>query len=108
MKTSDKSINYFLSRKVIEEIHTVDNIEEKILCNHCLRTASNGIRCMGICVADNDYWIKIIRILFPVIFVMLIFRFLMRLNKLLNTIPYENNVICIKLRLSKIIEIIGK
>ena len=55
MKTSDKSINYFLSRKVIEEIHTVDNIEEKILCNHCLRTASNGIRCMGICVADNDY-----------------------------------------------------
>ncbi len=29
--------------------------KEKILCNHCLRTASNGIRCMGICVADNDY-----------------------------------------------------
>ena len=29
--------------------------EEKILCNHCLRTVSNGIRCMGICVADNDY-----------------------------------------------------
>ena len=29
--------------------------EEKILCNHCKRTASNGIRCMGICVADNEY-----------------------------------------------------
>ena len=29
--------------------------KEKILCNHCKRTASNGIRCMGICVADNDY-----------------------------------------------------
>ena len=28
---------------------------EKILCNHCKRTASNGIRCLGICVADNDY-----------------------------------------------------
>tara|TARA_Y100001968_G_C19114854_1_gene599044 strand:- start:411 stop:587 length:177 start_codon:yes stop_codon:yes gene_type:complete len=28
---------------------------EKILCNHCRRTASNGIRCLGICVADNDY-----------------------------------------------------
>ena len=28
---------------------------EPILCNHCMRTASNGIRCMGICVADNDY-----------------------------------------------------
>ena len=30
--------------------------EENILCNHCKRTASNGIRCLGMCVADNDYW----------------------------------------------------
>ena len=29
--------------------------KEKILCNHCNRTASNGIRCLGICVADNEY-----------------------------------------------------
>ena len=29
--------------------------EDSVLCDHCLRTASNGIRCMGICVADNDY-----------------------------------------------------
>ena len=29
--------------------------KEKILCNHCKRTALNGIRCLGICVADNDY-----------------------------------------------------
>ena len=29
--------------------------KERILCNHCKRTASNGIRCLGICVADNDY-----------------------------------------------------
>ena len=28
---------------------------EEILCNHCGRTKSNGIRCLGICVADNDY-----------------------------------------------------
>tara|TARA_B100000945_G_C20217144_1_gene518867 strand:+ start:326 stop:511 length:186 start_codon:yes stop_codon:yes gene_type:complete len=28
---------------------------EKVLCNHCGRTANNGIRCLGICVADNDY-----------------------------------------------------
>ena len=26
-----------------------------ILCNHCERTASNGVRCLGMCVADNDY-----------------------------------------------------
>ncbi len=32
---------------------SLDN--EKILCKHCKRTASNGIRCLGICVADNDY-----------------------------------------------------
>ena len=28
---------------------------EKVLCNHCGRTSLNGIRCLGICVADNDY-----------------------------------------------------
>ena len=31
------------------------NKDDPILCNYCLRTSSNGIRCMGICVADNDY-----------------------------------------------------
>ena len=43
--------------------HQEDNLQisnnkkknEKILCNHCGRTANNGIRCLGICVADNDY-----------------------------------------------------
>ena len=29
--------------------------KEKILCSHCMRTASNGVRCLGMCVADNDY-----------------------------------------------------
>ena len=28
---------------------------EKILCPHCKRTATNGIKCKGICVSDNDY-----------------------------------------------------
>ena len=32
-----------------------DNKIEKVLCNHCGRTTSNGIRCLGICVADNEY-----------------------------------------------------
>ncbi|BEV36063.1 hypothetical protein [Synechococcus sp. M16CYN] len=26
-----------------------------VLCNHCQRTADNGIRCIGMCVADSDY-----------------------------------------------------
>ena len=55
MKISDKSINHFLSNTVTEEIQTTNKNKEKILCNHCMRTLSNGIRCMGICVSDNDY-----------------------------------------------------
>lgn len=29
--------------------------KDQILCIHCKRTASNGVRCLGMCVADNDY-----------------------------------------------------
>ena len=29
--------------------------DDPILCNHCKRTTSNGVRCLGMCVADNDY-----------------------------------------------------
>jgi len=29
--------------------------KDSILCNHWKRTASNGVRCLGMCVADNDY-----------------------------------------------------
>ncbi len=29
--------------------------KDPILCPHCKRTASNGVRCLGMCVADNDY-----------------------------------------------------
>ena len=58
MKISDKSINHFLTNKVTEKIQITNKNKEKILCNHCMRTLSNGIRCMGICVSDNDYWIK--------------------------------------------------
>ncbi len=28
---------------------------EKVLCNHCKRTKNNGIRCLGMCVADDNY-----------------------------------------------------
>ena len=55
MKTSDKVKNHFFLNKSIEKIQIIEEKEEKILCNHCMRTSSNGIRCMGICVADNDY-----------------------------------------------------
>ena len=29
--------------------------KDVLLCNHCKRTKSNGVRCLGMCVADNDY-----------------------------------------------------
>ena len=29
--------------------------KDPILCKHCKRTSSNGVRCLGMCVADNDY-----------------------------------------------------
>ena len=29
--------------------------DDNVLCKHCKRTASNGVRCLGMCVADNDY-----------------------------------------------------
>ena len=33
----------------------VSSEKDPILCNHCKRTLSNGVRCLGMCVADNDY-----------------------------------------------------
>ena len=40
----DNQINHENNRKL-----------DKILCHHCGRTSSNGIRCLGICVEDNEY-----------------------------------------------------
>ena len=31
------------------------SLTSKILCRHCKRTATNKIRCLGMCVADSDY-----------------------------------------------------
>jgi len=28
---------------------------DRVLCQHCGRTANNGLSCIGMCVADNDY-----------------------------------------------------
>ena len=35
--------------------NNLNSEKDPILCNHCKRTASNGVRCLGMCVADNDY-----------------------------------------------------
>jgi hypothetical protein len=33
----------------------IEQETEKIICSHCQRTATNGIKCKGICVADHEY-----------------------------------------------------
>ena len=54
--SQSNSIQEFISLK--NQNNSKINLKSKkdtILCNHCKRTASNGIRCLGMCVADNDY-----------------------------------------------------
>ena len=51
----DFSLEKNNSNQESQKDNLVDNNIEKVLCNHCGRTASNGIRCLGICVADNEY-----------------------------------------------------
>ncbi|MBD2690934.1 hypothetical protein [Anabaena catenula] len=41
--------------QAIDIIKNKETENEKVLCSHCQRTATNGIKCKGICVADNDY-----------------------------------------------------
>ncbi len=43
------------NNRIDENIEKSNTNSIKILCKHCGRTAENGIRCLGICVADNDY-----------------------------------------------------
>ena len=51
--------DHYIDLKTVKNSNEIEYLislnKEKILCNHCKRTASNGIRCLGICVADNDY-----------------------------------------------------
>ena len=53
MEAYELNHNLISDKTKKESLVSLDN--EKILCNHCKRTSSNGIRCLGICVADNDY-----------------------------------------------------
>ncbi|MGK7955178.1 MAG: hypothetical protein AB4063_07940 [Crocosphaera sp.] len=38
-----------------QQVSETSSNQDSILCPHCKRTASNGIKCKGICVADDDY-----------------------------------------------------
>ena len=47
--------DYSFEKKHNNEESESKDQQEKVLCNHCGRTSSNGIRCLCICVADNEY-----------------------------------------------------
>ena len=55
MEVYDRNLDLKTDKNSNEIEYFVSFNKEKVLCNHCKRTASNGIRCLGICVADNDY-----------------------------------------------------
>ena len=38
-----------------EIIEATKQKENEVQCVHCNRTASNGIKCLGMCVAENEY-----------------------------------------------------
>ena len=54
-RLKDFSLEKNNSSQEIKKESLGDKKIEKVLCNHCGRNASNGIRCLGICVADNEY-----------------------------------------------------
>ena len=51
-ESKQKILSVKLQNSKLNDPHLNKDI---ILCNHCKRTASNGVRCLGMCVADNDY-----------------------------------------------------
>ena len=62
MKFSESKLDQDLPGSLSEEVLVFEednlsecSIENKILCLHCGRSQANGIRCLGICVADSEY-----------------------------------------------------
>lgn len=60
MDTEDKVQTVTTVEDVVDKVAKVDqdlskSLTSKILCRHCKRTATNKIRCLGMCVADSDY-----------------------------------------------------
>ena len=55
VRLKDFSLDNNKSNEENKKANEGDKRIEKVLCDHCRRTASNGIRCLGICVEDNEY-----------------------------------------------------
>ena len=55
MALSDSTQEFIIYMDQNNSKINIPSDKDPILCNHCKRTASNGVRCLGMCVADNDY-----------------------------------------------------
>jgi hypothetical protein len=53
--TFSKILKYMTTQPQTNNQPCNETTKEVILCPHCLRTATNGIKCQGICVADSNY-----------------------------------------------------
>ena len=55
MNSENNLFESLCSENEVELISFGKSENQKILCEHCKRTANNGIKCIGRCVADNEY-----------------------------------------------------
>jgi len=54
-KSSEYEKADFERATLLLKLSEVPPKEQKVLCLHCGRTASNAIRCIGKCVEDTEY-----------------------------------------------------
>ena len=48
--------NFFIANLDLNKEDSAKDLhQEKILCNHCKRSLTNGKKCLGMCVADSEY-----------------------------------------------------
>ncbi|AFY72726.1 hypothetical protein Syn7502_00574 [Synechococcus sp. PCC 7502] len=57
LSSTDHPVNHSINHKPNQNLESnLGKVKQEIvLCPHCQRTASNGIKCQGICVADSSY-----------------------------------------------------
>ena len=55
MEICDSTKDQIVAKLQKETKNNYSSSKDSILCIHCKRTATNNIRCLGMCVADNDY-----------------------------------------------------
>ena len=57
LTAKDNSIEFSAAELKKPTVATSKELIEtsELLCKHCKRTESNGIRCLGMCVADSEY-----------------------------------------------------